>query len=69
MKTATNTKELVTIGEASDWATSFLRRQISESNISYLVQYGKVEKHNGSGSAVFVNLLTIHTSISSNFVV
>lgn len=56
METATKTKELVTIGEASDWATSFLRRQISESNISYLVQYGKVEKHNGSGSAVFVNL-------------
>ena len=55
MQTAIKTKELVTIGEASDWATSFLRRQISESNISYLIQYGKIEKHN-DGNTIFVNL-------------
>ncbi|MFH1890392.1 MAG: DNA methyltransferase [Candidatus Kuenenbacteria bacterium] len=55
METAVKTKELLTISEASNWAASFLRRQISEANISYLIQYGKVEKHNGSGNVVFIN--------------
>jgi len=49
------TKQLLTIKEASHWASDFLRRDISESNISYLVQYGKIKKHN-SGASIFVNL-------------
>ncbi|PIU75527.1 MAG: hypothetical protein COS76_00325 [Candidatus Portnoybacteria bacterium CG06_land_8_20_14_3_00_39_12] len=49
------TKNLLTIKEASQWASDFLKRDISKSNISYLVQYGKVKKHNG-GSSVFVDL-------------
>ena len=49
------TKNLLTIREASQWASDFLKRDVSESNISYLVQYGKVKKHNG-GSSVFVDL-------------
>lgn len=48
-------KTLLTIKEASQWASDFLKRDISESNISYLLQYGKVKKHNG-GSAVFVDV-------------
>ncbi len=49
------TKKLFTIKEASVWASNFLKREISESNISYLVQYGKVKKHNG-GNFVFVDI-------------
>lgn len=49
------TKTLLTIKEASQWASNFLKRDISESNISYLVQYGKVRKHNG-GNSVFVDV-------------
>jgi hypothetical protein len=49
------TSNLLTIKEASRWASDFLRRDISESNISYLVQYGKVRKHNG-GSSVLVDI-------------
>jgi hypothetical protein len=49
------TSNLLTIKEASCWASNFLKRDISESNISYLVQYGKVKKHNG-GNSVFVDL-------------
>ena len=45
---------LLTIKEASQWASNFLKRDVSESNISYLVQYGRVKKHNG-GNSVFVN--------------
>lgn len=48
-------KQLLTIRDASRWAGEFLKRDVSESNISYLVQYGKVKKHNG-GATVFVDL-------------
>ena len=48
-------KQLITIKEASQWASNFLKRDVSESNISYLVQYGKVKKHNG-GNSVFVDV-------------
>ena len=54
MSIAQQTKLLLTIKEASQWASDFLKREISESNISYLVQYGKVKKHNG-GNSVFVD--------------
>lgn len=49
------TSSLVTLKEASRWASEFLKREINESNISYLVQYGKVRKHNG-GNSVFVDV-------------
>lgn len=48
-------KQLLTIKEASQWATNFLNRDVSESNISYLVQYGKVKKHNG-GTSVCIDV-------------
>ena len=51
----TQTSNLLTIKEASRWASDFLKRAVSESNISYLVQYGKVKKHNG-GNSVFVDV-------------
>lgn len=37
-----NEDRLATIEEASKWATDQLKRSISKSNISYLVQYGQV---------------------------
>lgn len=46
---------LLSIKQASQWATDFLEREISESNISYLVQYGKVKKIT-SGAGVVINL-------------
>lgn len=42
-------KNLVTIKRASQWARDYLRREISETNISYLIQYGKIRKHSGNG--------------------
>lgn len=42
--------ELMSIKEASCWATSFLRRTVSEANISYLIQYGRVYKICEQGS-------------------
>jgi hypothetical protein len=43
-------KSLLTIREACEWASVFLGRDISETNISYLVQYGKVKKYNQNGN-------------------
>ncbi|MCZ0931910.1 MAG: DNA methyltransferase [Oligoflexia bacterium] len=42
------TKQFLTIKEASAWAKQFLKRNISESNISYLIQYGKIKKYSKS---------------------
>lgn len=41
---------LITIKEASDWASLYLKKEISTSNISYLIQYGKIKKHQTNGS-------------------
>ena len=49
MPTVAN-RQLLTLKEACDWASSFLGRNISESNISYLIQYGKVKKYGENGS-------------------
>ena len=43
-------KQFLTLKEASSWAQQFLNRNISESNISYLIQYGKIKKYNKSQS-------------------
>jgi len=43
-------QKLLTIKEACVWASSFLDRNINESNIAYLIQYGKVKKHGENGS-------------------
>lgn len=43
---------LLSIREASRWASESLRRDVSPTNISYLVQYGKIRKHGGNGSTL-----------------
>jgi len=42
--------EYLTIKEASIWASDYLGKEITTSNISYLIQYGRVNKiwHNGT---------------------
>src|SRR3989344_3282930 len=43
---------LVTIPEASKWASEHLKKDVLPTNISYLVQYGKVKKHGENGSTM-----------------
>jgi DNA methylase len=57
--------QLLTIREASNWASDFLKREISESNISYLIQYGKVKKHSGD-EAVLVDVKDLKKYYDSN---
>ena len=41
--------ELLTIKSASLWASKYLNRNVTESNISYLIQYGKIRKVQNNG--------------------
>ena len=43
---------LISIPKASKWATGYLDKEVSPTNISYLVQYGKVRKHGENGSTL-----------------
>lgn len=47
-------QDLITIKEASKWISSELNRDITPSNISYLVNYGRINKH-GKNSESFVS--------------
>jgi hypothetical protein len=42
---------LLTIQEASRWASEYLKKKVTPSNISYLIQYGRVEKFVDGGVA------------------
>ena len=42
-------QELLSIKEASEWATNFLGKKVTTSNISYLIQYGRVKKIGDNG--------------------
>lgn len=42
--------QLLTIKEASEWATKYLGKTVTTSNISYLIQYGRIKKIGGNGN-------------------
>lgn len=41
-----------TIKEAAQWASEYLHRNVSNANISYLINYGKVKKYSRNGAVV-----------------
>jgi len=43
-------KHLLTIKEASIWATNHLNKNVTVSNIAYLIQYGRIKKIDKNGS-------------------
>ncbi|MDR2171157.1 MAG: site-specific DNA-methyltransferase [Planctomycetaceae bacterium] len=44
------TDKLLTIKEASEWATRHIGKNVTTSNIAYLIQYGRIKKINNNGS-------------------
>jgi len=42
-------KKLLSLKEASIWASQYLNRKITPSNISYLIQYGRIKKYGNDG--------------------
>ena len=43
-------KELVNIRQASLWAKKYLNKDVTSSNIAYLIQYGKIPKYHENGT-------------------
>ncbi|KAF0129149.1 MAG: DNA methylase N-4/N-6 domain protein [Bacteroidetes bacterium] len=43
-------EELLSIKEASQWASEYLDKNVTTSNISYLIQYGRIKKIGDNGS-------------------
>ena len=41
--------EYFTLQQASQWATQYMGKNVTSSNISYLVQYGKVKRYENDG--------------------
>ena len=44
MEAGVSESNLVDIKEAARWASEFLKREVTESNIAYLINYGRVSK-------------------------
>ncbi|GIV26313.1 MAG: site-specific DNA-methyltransferase [Bacteroidia bacterium] len=44
--------ELLSIKEASQWASEYLGKKVTTSNISYLIQYGRIKKIGDNGSTL-----------------
>jgi hypothetical protein len=47
-----NILDLLTIKQASDWASDYLKKSVTPSNISYLIQYGRVKKISSNGNTL-----------------
>ncbi|MCL0093223.1 site-specific DNA-methyltransferase, partial [Dehalococcoidia bacterium] len=43
-------KKLINLKEASVWASQYLNRKVTTSNISYLLQYGRIKKYGSDGN-------------------
>ncbi len=43
---------LITVKEASEWASNYLDKRVTTSNISYLIQYGRIEKQGKNGKTL-----------------
>jgi len=48
-------RKLITLKEASIWASEYLNREVTVSNISYLIQYGRIKKY-GNGGNLLISL-------------
>ncbi len=44
--------ELLTIKEASSWATKYLKKEVTTSNISYLIKYGRIPSSGDNGNTL-----------------
>lgn len=61
----TGTK-LLTIKEASEWATQHTQKTVTTANISYLVQYGRIRKidENGATQVALMDLISYYNSFN-----
>ncbi|HHT9124196.1 MAG TPA: DNA methyltransferase [Candidatus Brocadiia bacterium] len=62
------TDKLLTIKEASEWASNYLKKNVTTSNISYLIQYGRIKKigDNGTPKVSKMELIAYYKSYKGN---
>jgi hypothetical protein len=60
--------ELFTIKEASEWASKYLKKNVTTSNISYLIQYGRIKKigNNGKTQVSKKDLISYYKSFNGH---
>jgi len=58
--------QLLTIREATKWAAKFLNKQVSTSNISYLIQYGRIRKFDENGE-VLIDVADLENYYKSHY--
>jgi len=58
--------QLLTINEATKWAAKFLNKQVSTSNISYLIQYGRIRKF-GKNGEVLIDVADLENYYKSHY--
>jgi len=44
-----NSMDVLTIKQASEWASNYLKKNVTTSNITYLIQYGRIKKIGSNG--------------------
>ena len=50
--TIPSSKDLLSINEAAAWASKHLSKTVTPSNISYLLQYGRVNRYRNNGTTL-----------------
>jgi site-specific DNA-methyltransferase (adenine-specific)/site-specific DNA-methyltransferase (cytosine-N4-specific) len=60
--------ELLTIKEAGEWATNYTGKNVTPSNISYLIQYGRIKKigENGTTQVSMTDLQSYYESYNGS---
>jgi len=61
-------KELLSVGQASQWASDYLDRPVTTSNISYLIQYAKIKKYLDEEKKIKINLNELKEYYDENLV-
>ena len=46
---SSNETQLMNIKEASEWASEYTNKKVTVSNLSYLIQYGRIKKYGENG--------------------
>ena len=58
-------EDSMTIKDASIWASEYIGKNVTPSNISYLIQYGRIQK-NGDNGNTFVNMYDLEEYYKSH---
>ena len=61
-------QELLSINQASQWASNYLDRPVTTSNISYLLQYAKIKKYLDEQRKIKINLDELKKYYDEHFV-